>query len=107
MWRSLVARVVRDDEVAGSNPVIPTREKEGPPRGGSSFVSPAPLNFWARDFRWTLGPGRDTAPGEISRGCAGLSCRGCPAEVAKDPWHRSCYIGSGQFPTLSEAVMGS
>lgn len=24
MWRSLVARVVRDDEVAGSNPVIPT-----------------------------------------------------------------------------------
>ena len=25
MWRSLVARVVRDDEVAGSNPVIPTK----------------------------------------------------------------------------------
>ena len=24
MWRSLVARIVRDDEVAGSNPVIPT-----------------------------------------------------------------------------------
>ena len=24
MWRSLVARVVRDDEVAGSNPVTPT-----------------------------------------------------------------------------------
>lgn len=31
MWRSLVARVVRDDEVAGSNPVIPT-------------VSPGPLD---------------------------------------------------------------
>lgn len=27
MWRSLVARVVRDDEVAGSNPVIPTNSK--------------------------------------------------------------------------------
>ena len=27
MWRSLVARVVRDDEVAGSNPVIPTNPK--------------------------------------------------------------------------------
>lgn len=27
MWRSLVARVVRDDEVAGSNPVIPTSQK--------------------------------------------------------------------------------
>ena len=25
MWRSLVARFVRDEEVAGSNPVIPTR----------------------------------------------------------------------------------
>ena len=24
MWRSLVARIVRDDEAAGSNPVIPT-----------------------------------------------------------------------------------
>ena len=27
MWRSLVARVVRDDEVAGSNPVTPTIER--------------------------------------------------------------------------------
>lgn len=24
MWLSLVERIVRDDEVAGSNPVIPT-----------------------------------------------------------------------------------
>ena len=31
IWRRLVARVVRDDEVAGSNPVIPTNNKcEGP-----------------------------------------------------------------------------
>lgn len=29
MWRSLVARVVRDDEVAGSNPVIPTKIEKG------------------------------------------------------------------------------
>lgn len=29
IWRSLVARVVRDDEVAGSNPVIPTKVKAG------------------------------------------------------------------------------
>ncbi len=27
MWHSLVARIVRDDEAAGSNPVIPTIEK--------------------------------------------------------------------------------
>ncbi len=25
MWRSLVARFVRDEEAAGSNPVIPTK----------------------------------------------------------------------------------
>ena len=28
MWRSLVARFVRDEEVAGSNPVTPTNETE-------------------------------------------------------------------------------
>lgn len=30
MWRSLVARIVRDDEAAGSNPVIPTILKAKP-----------------------------------------------------------------------------
>ena len=40
MWRSLVARVVRDDEVAGSNPVTPTNEKIPPFMGGIfSFVA--------------------------------------------------------------------
>ena len=29
MWHSLVARIVRDDEAAGSNPVIPTIESQG------------------------------------------------------------------------------
>lgn len=38
MWRSLVARVVRDDEVAGSNPVIPTISPGPADRG---FVVPA------------------------------------------------------------------
>ena len=33
VWRSLVARVVRDDEVAGSNPVTPT-EGERAEAGG-------------------------------------------------------------------------
>ena len=28
MWLSLVERIVRDDEVAGSNPVIPTISKK-------------------------------------------------------------------------------
>ena len=27
MWHSLVARIVRDDEAAGSSPVIPTMKK--------------------------------------------------------------------------------
>ncbi len=30
MWRSLVARLVRDQEVVGSNPIIPTMtQREG------------------------------------------------------------------------------
>ena len=28
MWHSLVARIVRDDEAAGSNPVIPTIHRQ-------------------------------------------------------------------------------
>ena len=28
MWHSLVARFVRDEEAAGSNPVIPTRKSQ-------------------------------------------------------------------------------
>ena len=30
MWRSLVARFVRDEEAAGSNPVTPTSEEKSP-----------------------------------------------------------------------------
>lgn len=44
MWRRLVARVVRDDEVAGSNPVIPTitsySRNPGSPRGPGVFSCP-------------------------------------------------------------------
>ena len=36
VWRSLVARVVRDDEVAGSNPVTPTSRRPPPLRRGPS-----------------------------------------------------------------------
>ena len=35
MWHSLVARFVRDEEAAGSNPVIPTIENKAPPHGGA------------------------------------------------------------------------
>ncbi|CUR60637.1 hypothetical protein NOCA280062 [metagenome] len=43
LWRSLVARVVRDDEAAGSNPVSPTDRHPGSFAGSgvSSFWSPA------------------------------------------------------------------
>ena len=41
VWRSLVARLVRDEEVAGSNPVTPTLLKElSAHRAESSFVCP-------------------------------------------------------------------
>ena len=40
MWHSLVARIVRDDEAAGSNPVIPTiySTYKDQPMGGSFSV---------------------------------------------------------------------
>ena len=40
MWHSLVARIVRDDEAAGSNPVIPTiySTHKDQPMGGSFSV---------------------------------------------------------------------
>ena len=40
MWLSLVERIVRDDEVAGSNPVIPTIYSiyKDQPMGGSFSV---------------------------------------------------------------------
>ena len=44
MWHSLVARIVRDDEAAGSNPVIPTiyKKSETSPIGLVFFVRRAP-----------------------------------------------------------------
>ena len=39
MWRSLVARVVRDDEVAGSIPVTPTQGHLSALGGGSDLWS--------------------------------------------------------------------
>src|SRR5207342_413321 len=64
MWRSLVARVVRDDEVSGSNPVIPTKHKEGPPHGGSSFVCPVvgPPRFHDTGTGDRPGPGPGPCP---------------------------------------------
>ena len=49
MWRSLVARVVRDDEVAGSNPVIPTNPKppESNLQGVLLYVPSARVTHWA------------------------------------------------------------
>ena len=37
MWRSLVARFVRDEEVAGSNPVTPTLRTLGNPNVSGGF----------------------------------------------------------------------
>ena len=47
VWRSLVSRLVRDQEAAGSSPATPTR-KEVSPSGGASFFDlsedPRPLS---------------------------------------------------------------
>ena len=40
IWRSLVARLVRDEEVAGSNPVIPTTDRKNPAQQGGVLLLP-------------------------------------------------------------------
>ena len=42
MWRSLVARFVRDEEVAGSNPVTPTASSPPAPLAGTGEQGPGP-----------------------------------------------------------------
>ena len=42
MWRSLVARFVRDEEVAGSNPVTPTASSPPAPLAGTGEQDPGP-----------------------------------------------------------------
>ncbi|MCU1547276.1 MAG: hypothetical protein JWO29_227 [Arthrobacter sp.] len=94
MWRSLVARVVRDDEVAGSNPVIPTRKKRAFHLEGPLFCLPPPERAVARMFlpaRHKKQPRKGLVPipgPESNRFLGG-------------------YIGSGQLPTLGCADMGS
>ena len=47
MWRSLVARFVRDEEVAGSNPVTPTL-RSGAPCSVVNHLTGAPQHFSRR-----------------------------------------------------------
>ena len=72
MWRSLVARFVRDEEVAGSNPVTPTNTPEG-----SHIVRP-----FCR-----LNPSALSAEHRSLRYCAFLCSplRGCAATSAELP----------------------
>ena len=85
MWRSLVARVVRDDEVAGSNPVIPTNQKRAFHLEGPLFCVRAPVYTFAVAGR--IDGGHSTAP---------ASCDAGAVLQVRD------YIGSGQLPTLVE-----
>ena len=59
MWRSLVARFVRDEEVAGSNPVIPTRNSNE--RANCSLV------LFMRDDMREAGAGCTPPPPNMNR----------------------------------------
>jgi hypothetical protein len=63
VWRSLVARFVRDEEVVGSNPATPTRVAKG--QGFDPFVGSEP-------FRFQLQPERRDQIGE----CRGVDQAG-------------------------------
>jgi hypothetical protein len=100
MWRSLVARVVRDDEVAGSNPVIPTNQEEGLPIGRPSFLCPA---SFVSDFRVRTVSGDSLpVPRTHRKGAPGHGSR-----VSRGSSAGNAYIGSGQFPMSGEDVIGS
>ena len=63
VWRSLVARVVRDDEAAGSNPVTPTSKVEGRKASLHLFLVYGPAlrpengaeTLWLNSAAWKLG----------------------------------------------------
>ena len=60
MWCSSVARLIWDQEVAGSNPVIPTQ--------GRKQISADPVTVIAvRPIRGMCGPGTLTRPGSIAQ----------------------------------------
>lgn len=70
MWRSLVARFVRDEEVAGSNPVIPTRNTMGSQANANGPV-------FMREAWGELGPWRCWRSG--SAVAEQLACPTCAA----------------------------
>jgi hypothetical protein len=84
VWRSLVARVVRDDEVAGSNPVTPTEcerlssDWKGafllPPRQPTPIPTLRPAHP-ARITTSAVRAPRGTRLGAGSRGAAGVGDR--------------------------------
>ena len=70
MWRSLVARFVRDEEVAGSNPVIPT-------------IDPTPSGFQAAFFLGTGSFLSGTKRGQVQIANL-LGCYGWPFSAPTD-----------------------
>ena len=68
VWLSLVERYVRDVEVAGSNPVTPTNEKESLEKGSFFVIEmkerstdvPVPRSFYTRFFFFFFASGRNT-----------------------------------------------
>ena len=72
VWRSLVARFVRDEEVAGSNPVHP--DHCDVPRHMSAYVADF-LGFWGGCFgsfvRFGFGVFQDICPFLVGRFCWG------------------------------------
>src|SRR5690625_102753 len=96
VWRSLVARLVRDEEVVGSNPATPTRE--GPPTCGNAgrwpFVSmvSSPWGLWFGVVLMTPVRQSSSAQERAQAGAQHAPCR--PPCLSLPSWCRALALGT-------------
>ena len=85
MWHSLVARFVRDEEAAGSNPVIPTRKSQR----HVWLAGVGGLFFVARNNHFTAYPLQSSPP--CKKGIR-PHAKNIPREAARKLSHGGCSI---------------
>src|SRR5690606_13440292 len=95
VWRSLVARFVRDEEVAGSNPVTPTSRK---PWSGTRRLVPD------RGFRRSRGDRDPAEPRRRGRVPRRRRWRPEPPLRRVGAGAPGCVLDAGSEPTIDDAA---